>query len=153
MIILKDTKERSRFLKFAVVGTIGFGVDVLVYNFVRSTIGVSAELSSVISFCAAVISNFSLNRFWTYPDSRSKPIAGQLIQFAVVNIIGLIIRTVIFSLIKDPLVTMFGVIHRDTYLGFSAREIGENLSLAIVVVIVMFWNFFINRFWTYNDIE
>lgn len=153
MIILKDTKERSRFLKFAVVGAIGFCVDVLVYNFVRSTFGVMAELSSVISFCAAVFSNFSLNRVWTYPDSRSKPIGGQLIQFAVVNVIGLVIRTVIFSLIKDPLVTMFEVIHRGTYLGFSAREVGENLSLAIVVVIVMFWNFFINRYWTYNDIE
>lgn len=153
MIILKDAKERSRFLKFAVVGTIGFGVDVLTYNVVRSTFALTAELSSVVSFCVAVISNFSFNRFWTYPDSRSKPISGQLGQFAVVNVIGLIIRTVIFSLIKNPLVTMFEVIHHGSYFGFSAREVGENLSLAIVVVIVMFWNFFINRYWTYNDVE
>ena len=153
MIIIKDAKERSRFLKFAVVGTIGFGVDVLTYNVVRSTFALTAELSSVVSFCVAVISNFSFNRFWTYPDSRSKPISGQLGQFAVVNVIGLIIRTVIFSLIKNPLVTMFEVIHHGSYFGFSAREVGENLSLAIVVVIVMFWNFFINRYWTYNDIE
>jgi len=153
MIIIRDAKERSRFLKFAVVGSIGFGVDVLTYNVVRSTFVLTAELSSVISFCVAVISNFSFNRFWTYPDSRSKPISGQLGQFAAVNVIGLIIRTVIFSLIKNPLVTMFEVIHQGTYFGFSAREVGENLSLAIVVVIVMFWNFFINRYWTYNDVE
>jgi len=153
MIIIRDAKERSRFLKFAVVGSIGFGVDVLTYNVVRSTFALTAELSSVISFCVAVISNFSFNRFWTYPDSRSKPISGQLGQFASVNVIGLIIRTVIFSLIKNPLVTMFEVIHQGTYVGFSAREVGENLSLAIVVVIVMFWNFFINRYWTYNDVE
>lgn len=153
MIIIRDAKERSRFLKFAVVGSIGFGVDVLTYNVVRSTFALTAELSSVISFCVAVISNFSFNRFWTYPDSRSKPISGQLGQFASVNVIGLIIRTVIFSLIKNPLVTMFEVIHQGTYFGFSAREVGENLSLAIVVVIVMFWNFFINRYWTYNDVE
>jgi len=153
MIIIRDAKERSRFLKLAVVGSIGFGVDVLTYNVVRSTFALTAELSSVISFCVAVISNFSFNRFWTYPDSRSKPISGQLGQFASVNVIGLIIRTVIFSLIKNPLVTMFEVIHQGTYFGFSAREVGENLSLAIVVVIVMFWNFFINRYWTYNDVE
>jgi len=27
------------------------------------------------------------------------------------------------------------------------------LSLASVIVIVMIWNFFINRYWTYNDVK
>jgi putative flippase GtrA len=31
--------------------------------------------------------------------------------------------------------------------------LGENLALATVVIIVLFWNFFINRYWTYNDVE
>jgi putative flippase GtrA len=30
---------------------------------------------------------------------------------------------------------------------------GENLTLAIAVLIVLFWNFFVNRYWTYNDVE
>ncbi len=153
MIILRDPKERERFLKFAVVGTIGFGVDTLSYNLVRSGLGLPAELSSVISFCVAVISNFLFNRFWTYPDSRSKPLLGQLSQFAVVNVAGLMIRTVIFSLIHGPLTVLAAGLGFVGDLGIEPKVIGENLSLAIVVVIVMFWNFFVNRFWTYNDVK
>jgi len=31
--------------------------------------------------------------------------------------------------------------------------VADNLTLAIAVVIVMFWNFFINRYWTYSDVQ
>ena len=151
MIIVRDKKERERFLKFVVVGTIGFGVDSGTYNLVRSILGISPELSSVISFCMAVISNFLFNRYWTYPDSRSKPVISQITQFAAVNVAGLLIRTIIFSLIHGPLTELAGYVFGERFL--SPRVIGENLSLAIVVIIVMFWNFFVNRFWTYNDVK
>ena len=29
----------------------------------------------------------------------------------------------------------------------------KNLTLASAVGIVMLWNFFVNRYWTYNDID
>ena len=151
MILIRNEKERTRFLKFVVVGTIGFFVDFFTYNIARSGIGFQPEVSSVISFCVAVVSNFLFNRFWTYPDSRSKPLLSQLIQFSVVNIIGLVIRTTIFSIIHRPLVSLFELAGNG--LPISANILGENLSLAIVVVVVMFWNFFINRYWTYNDVE
>jgi putative flippase GtrA len=31
--------------------------------------------------------------------------------------------------------------------------LGHNFSLALAVIIVMMWNFFVNRFWTYGDVE
>ena len=151
MILIRDERERNRFLKFAVVGTIGFIVDFLTYNVFRTGIGFAPEISSVISFCVAVVSNFLFNRYWTYPDSRSKPMLGQLMQFSAVNVIGLGIRTIIFSLIHKPLVRLFEMTVIDIKL--PANVLGENLSLAIVVIIVMFWNFFINRYWTYTDVE
>lgn len=151
MILLKDARERSRFIKFALVGTIGFGVDFGVFNLFRNLIGLPAPSSSVISFIAAVISNFFWNRYWTYPESRSKAITGQLAQFGLVNVAGLFIRTIIFVLITKPLVRFFELISLPIPL--EPRLVGENLALAIVVVIVMFWNFFVNRYWTYNDID
>jgi putative flippase GtrA len=30
--------------------------------------------------------------------------------------------------------------------------IGHNAALAISMVLILFWNFFINRYWTYADI-
>ena len=150
MILLRDARERTRFLKFAVVGTIGFVVDFGVFNLFRNLFAFSADISSVISFTSAVISNFFWNRYWTYPESRSKPISGQLAQFAVVNVAGLIIRTVIFILITKPFVQLFSYFDLPF---LSPQVLGENLALATVVVIVMFWNFFVNRYWTYNDID
>ena len=32
-------------------------------------------------------------------------------------------------------------------------RLADNLSLAVAVLVVLFWNFFANRHWTYNDVE
>jgi putative flippase GtrA len=31
--------------------------------------------------------------------------------------------------------------------------LAHNLALAGAVIVVMFWNFFINRYWTYSDVS
>ena len=151
MTIITNPRERERFSKFAIVGTIGFGVDFLTFNLFRSGIGFSAEISNMCSFTTAVISNFLLNRFWTFPDSRSKPVWSQLVQYGAVNVAGLLIRTTIFIVLKNPLIDLVNSLPWE--LPLEGYVIGENLTLATVVIIVMFWNFFINRYWTYNDIE
>ena len=151
MVILNDARERTRFIRFAIVGSIGFLVDLITFNLFRSGLGISPEISSIFSFLVAVASNFIWNRYWTYPDSRSKPIIGQLFQFIIVNVVGLGIRTIVFILIKKPLVNLFEIL--PICLPLKAYILGENLSLAIVVIIIMFWNFFINRYWTYGDID
>jgi putative flippase GtrA len=151
MILIHDKQERTRFLKFMVVGTIGFVVDFAVFNLCRSGFKIIPEVSSVISFIVAVLSNFTFNRYWTYPDSRSKPLMSQLAQFGVVNVIGLVIRTVVFTLINGPLAQLAENVITDFLI--PGQVIGENVALAIVVVLVMFWNFFANRYWTYNDVD
>ena len=151
MKAIASRRERERFIKFAIVGSIGFGVDFLTFNLFRSGVGLSAEISQVFSFSVAVLSNFLLNRFWTYPDSRSKPLLNQLLQFSAVNVVGLGIRTAIFALINRPMVHLVEKINIE--LPIESNVIGENLALATVVIIVLFWNYFINRYWTYNDVE
>ena len=150
MIVLRNERERTRFLKFLVVGAFGFFVDFGVFNLMRNVVGISAEVASVISFFTAVASNFTWHRFWTYPDSRSKHIAGQLTQFAVVAVLGLAIRTTIFVKITKPLVNLFGSLQLSL---LTPQVLGENAALVTVVLIVMLWNFFVNRYWTYNDVD
>jgi len=151
MNIINDRNERTRFLKFSVVGLIGFFVDAGIFNFCRSVFDIKPEIASAISFTVAVISNFLFNRFWTYPDSRTKPIGTQLGQFFIVNAIGLAIRTGVLLIIIDPLYKFFGNL-TDKY-QIDPIVFGDNSALIIVVGIVLFWNFFINRYWTYNDVQ
>jgi putative flippase GtrA len=151
--ILTNSRERTRFLRFATVGIMGAVVDFGVFNLLATVFDMPAVWASVISFIAAIISNFTWNRFWTYPDSRSKPIVQQLVQFTIVSVVGLAIRTPIVALLEVPLETLFSSLPF-LPIGFIDGEfLGENLALAIAVVIVMFWNFFINRYWTYSDVK
>jgi putative flippase GtrA len=109
-------------------------------------------LAGTFSFIAAVLSNFIWNRYWTYPDSRSKPIVRQWIEFLVVNALGLIIRIPVLALLEPVMFVL--VVHLPFEIPvFGPDVISDNLTLAIAVVIVMFWNFFVNRYWTYSDVE
>jgi putative flippase GtrA len=154
----QNRKEFGRFFKFMVVGTIGAVVDFGILNLLMLTLrarhvdlgtwypfGVltlsgNLTFSNTISFTSAVISNFIWNRYWTYPESRSKPLAGQLGQFFVVNIAGLAINLTVLNAL-DPFCTRL--------LG----PLGYNAAKAVATIVVLFWNFFVNRFWTYSDVK
>jgi len=151
--ILKNPQERERFLKFSVVGAFGALVDFSTFHLLMSLLGISPVLSQVFSFTAAITSNFIWNRFWTYPDSRSKPITHQLVTFFVVNIIGLGIRTPIFTWLEDPFRKLFLQLQFLPISFVTADWLGYTFALGVAVVVVMFWNFFINRVWTYNDVD
>lgn len=150
-MILTNPKERSRFFRFAVVGALGAVVDFGILNLLTLFAGVPVVLASVISFICAVVSNFLWNRYWTYPDSRSKPLFRQVSQFFLVSVVGLGIRTPLFALLEKWLTQVFT---RSIHLPALAPNVyAHNLALAVVIGIVMLWNFFVNRFWTYSDIS
>jgi putative flippase GtrA len=151
-MILKGGKERERFLKFMVVGTIGAVVDLGIFNVLSSLFGVQAIIAQAISFSMAVVSNFLWNRYWTYPDSRNKPVANQLGQFIIVSVIGLTIRTLIFDRLEEGMIWAASQVMPKNFF-LSPTIIGHNLSLATVILIIMLWNFFVNRYWTYNDVS
>lgn len=155
--------ELTRFFKFAIVGAIGavvdFGVlNLLVLKFdwssffaVLMSYGVpnqlfvefdwSKFLANIVSVSCAIISNFTWNRLWTYPESRERPVHIQFGKFALVNLIGLVINQFVF-LTADALV--FGPL-------FS-KPLDYNLAKATAICVVLFWNFFVNRKWTYRGI-
>jgi putative flippase GtrA len=154
----QNRKEAGRFLKFMVVGTIGAVVDFGILNalmltfraqsvdlgawrlFGAITLNGTLTFANTISFTSAVISNFLWNRFWTYPESRSKTLAGQLGQFFAVNIAGLAINLTALNLLDPPATHLLG-------------PLGYNAAKAVATVIVMFWNFLVNRLWTYGDVK
>ncbi len=151
--IITNPRERSRFLRFAVVGVFGAVVDFGIFNLLNGLVGVPAVWASVISFSAAVVNNFLWNRYWTYPDSRSKALKRQLTEFTVISMIGLAIRTPLFAFLVGPLGKYFTRLNFPTFAFLDADFLGHNLALAIAVLVVMFWNFFVNRYFTYGDVE
>lgn len=154
MILIQNSRERGRFLRFAVVGVIGAVVDFGVMNLLVSVFGFEFLIAGTISFICAILSNFTWNRFWTYPDSRTKRIRHQLIQFTIVSVIGLAIRVPILALLEPPLTTLMESLASSLRVSLlDPVFLAHNLTLAVAVVVVMFWNFFANRYWTYSDVE
>jgi putative flippase GtrA len=150
-MILNNAQERIRFYKFAVVGAIGAAIDFGLFNLFTSLVGIPAIVSSALSFIAAVISNFVFNRYWTYPDSRSKPLAHQVVQFTLISLIGMVIRLIMFALLETSLIKLASQFTPN--IGLNSTVIGHNATLALAILVVMMWNFIANRYWTYNDVS
>ena len=151
MSLLSDRQERTRFLKFMVVGLIGAVVDFGIMNLLTKLAGMPLVWAGTISFICAIISNFFWNRYWTYPDSRSRPLARQLVMFSVVNVAGLLIRLPILRFLEPPMLKLFKNLPWNLPLG--PEFLAKNGTLAVAVGVVMLWNFFVNRYWTYNDVD
>ncbi len=149
--IISNQVERVRFLKFMVVGAIGALVDFGIMNLLSKVFQMPLVWAGGISFVCAIISNFIWNRYWTYPDSRSRRISNQLIMFFAVNVAGLVIRLPILHFLELPL--RKGLQNLVPGFFLSPELLAKNITLAIAVGLVMLWNFFVNRYWTYNDID
>ena len=156
--LLANPKELERFLKFAIVGVIGMVVDFAVLNVMKllfEGVGlgegwnvplkpheVQLVVANTISFSAAVLSNFTWNRLWTFPESRERPLGSQLAQYTIVNVAGWAINTVLLV-----------VMDQYVFQHFVSERLSYNLAKAIAIGVVLFWNFGINRIWTYKGIE
>jgi putative flippase GtrA len=156
--LFANPKELERFTKFAIVGAIGMVVDFVVLNIMKyffESIGlgeggsgpldpheIQLIAANTISFSAAVLSNFTWNRLWTFPESRERPLGTQLVQYTVVNVVGWGINTVLL-LVMDQYV----------FQHFVSPRLSYNLAKAVAIAVVLFWNFWINRIWTYRGIE
>jgi putative flippase GtrA len=151
MSLITNSQERTRFIKFMTVGVIGAVVDFGIMNLFSKLFNMPLTLAGTISFICAIISNFLWNRFWTYPDSRSRPITSQLTMFFIVNVAGLAIRLPILHFLELPMQRLFQRLALNTSL--SPEFLGKNFTLMVAVSVVMLWNFFVNRYWTYNDVD
>jgi putative flippase GtrA len=140
-------KEAERFFKFLIVGTVGFIVDFGTLTVLVEVFGLRPVVANTFSFSAAVLSNFTWNRYWTYPDSRSKRRRVQLTQFGVVSLLGLLINNTILVLTQGPFEGLLRTIHApEAIRGYIPAKI-------VATIVVLFWNFFINRYWTYGDVD
>lgn len=162
--VRQHNPELKRFIKFIFVGALGFVVDFGSFNLLHAlgfgvTVGQGLSQPYLVehpeiaeqtaSFALAVLSNFIWNYFWIYPEARQANQAKKLTKFAIVSVAGLLIGVPVFSaalLLWRPTVDTLG-------LATLPLNLAGNLALMTRVAVLMFWNFFVNRYWTYNDVK
>jgi putative flippase GtrA len=134
-----NKREFRRFGKFALVGFSGLIVDYLVLNVLTQLFNINAVIAIAVAFICAATSNYVWNRLWVYPETRAVQKRRQMPTFIGVNAIGLGINWLMYFVLHDPLTALL----RSSFLGL-------NITKAISAVIVMMWNFVVNRLVTFK---
>lgn len=89
----------TRFLRFCVVGTVGFGVDSAVLYGLMALTGAGPLIARIPSFLCAATATWLLNRTWTFSDRRGKGRLRQWGVWALAMVLGALVNYAIFALI------------------------------------------------------
>ena len=102
----------EQFLRFGVVGTVGFLVDSAVLLSMMA-LGLGPYGGRVVSYLAAASTTFALNRAWTFRDAgRDRPVATQWGRFILLNLVGFAVNygTYAALIATSPLVAEYPVL-------------------------------------------
>lgn len=125
--------ERARlaqeFLRFGVVGTVGFLVDTSVL-YGMLALGAGLYGGRALSYVAGATTTWLLNRIWTFRDRGGGPVHQQWALFLAVNLGGFVLNYGTYA----TLVTFVPLVAAYPVLGVAAGSIAG-----------MFSNFFLSR--------
>lgn len=133
--LMRRTGELWRFLKFCLVGASGVVVNEGLLWLLREFGKLPLPISSAISIEASIISNFTLNEYFTFRDRRirgTRPFLTRLGKFNVVSLAGLGIN--------------MGTLLALTYL-FNLHYLLSNL---VGIALAVMWNYLVNLRWTWK---
>ena len=131
-------KEIQRFTRFLAVGGLGTLLDLGLLTVLKQS-GFPTLAANSLSFSAGVANNFILNRRWTFADASVAPWSSQLARFTLVSLIGLALNNAIILLLEAP----FGNLTGQPEWGYFPAKI-------VATGLVVFWNYFANRLWTFQ---
>jgi putative flippase GtrA len=116
--------------KFGLVGGSGYLINLGVFAFLSSNLGVHHLVAAVGAFVVAVSSNFFWNRHWTFAAGHGH--AGfQAARFFAVSVAALLINLVVLEALV------------------GGTSMGDLSAQAIAVAVAMPFNFLGNKLWTF----
>ncbi len=123
-----------QFVKFGIVGASGFVVNLIVFTLLQRVVPGHATSPAYyiiysIAFLSGGVSNYFLNRIWTFRSSAHAGREG--VQFLSVSLMALCVGLLVSWLLQP-------------YLGHGHRLWFVSTMAAIVV------NFFVNKYWTFR---
>jgi putative flippase GtrA len=134
--LLRDLSRRRgvrQFLKFGIVGASGMVVNFVVAHALEKTTALSWFGDFAIGFMVGGISNYALNRVWTFGSRRNPVVEG--IQFLTVSAIALLLGRVVFA-----------VAERTGFHHFTTTWLAATLAGILI-------NFFLNKYWTFRHLN
>jgi len=133
--LMKRSGELSRFVKLALVALSGVLINVGAYWLLTRFAGINNYLAVAIGFEASIISDFLLNRFFTFSGrrtGRTLPFPVQFVKFNIISLGGLAIQ------------------EGSLWLFNSAIGLHDVIAVGIGIVIAALLDNFLNSWFTWN---
>jgi putative flippase GtrA len=121
-----------KFIRYALVGFTGVAVDFSITYIFKEYAKVSKYIANSLGFSTAVVTNYLLNRYWTF-GAGNEDVFIQFGTFLGVSLVGLLINNIIIFLLNEKLKMNFYI------------------SKVIAIMVVVFWNFFVNYYYTFRS--
>jgi putative flippase GtrA len=161
---MMNNAELRRFIKFCIVGASSTVITFAVLNLCKFHFDLPLFTSVTIAFVFGVCNGFFWNRKWTFKQARANSAQEQSAKFLAVNLVGYLLNQFIVVMIVAHVATgdstrFFGdMTHLKVALytilaGEGKTHYGPllvNGAQAVAVCIVVFWNYFANRHWTFK---
>lgn len=119
-----------KLIKFGLAGAVGLVIDFGLTYIFKEKVKINKYVANGIGFSVAATSNFFINKMWTFEDT-SELIVSQFSTFFFIALVGLAINLFILF-----------VLHSYYKFNFYIAKFGA-------IVIVFFWNFIMNYFFTF----
>lgn len=130
---LAQRRGVRQFVKFGVVGASGLVINFIVAHALEKTTSLGGFSDFAIGFMAGGVSNYVLNRIWTFRSNRHPLVEG--LQFLTVSLLALVLGKLIFMAADHY------AFHHFTMTWFVATAAG------------IFINFFLNKYWTFRHVN
>ncbi|MBV9102159.1 MAG: GtrA family protein [Candidatus Eremiobacteraeota bacterium] len=130
---LAQRRGVRQFVKFGIVGASGLIVNLIVFTVLQKTTTLPFWLLFSIGFMVGGVSNYFLNRVWTFRSEGHAAKEGA--QFLLVSFAALLVGNLTGWFLKSVL----GV-HHDHTVWFLSTLSG------------MLLNFFVNKYWTFRSV-
>jgi putative flippase GtrA len=122
------------FIRFGVVGTVGFLLTAGSLRILHGAFGMHITLATLISSEIGLLSNFVFHQNWTYNhvDHNHKPLGVKFLHFHMSSWSGVVLITILESV------------------GVKAFNLNYMVSLVFAAGIAMFWNFFWTKYYIFR---
>jgi putative flippase GtrA len=140
---LTQRRGVRQFLKFGVVGASGFVVNLAIFTLLQRVIPNHAatlpyNVIYSIAFLSGGVSNYFLNRAWTFRSTGH--VGREGLSFMTVSVLALIVGLIVSAAIAP--------------VSFLGRPFGHgHLTWFVSTVSAIVVNFFVNKYWTFRSAD
>jgi dolichol-phosphate mannosyltransferase len=80
VVLMLRIKDSKKFIKFLMVGGVGFLINLLVYNALATGTSLPLWVANTVGAELAIFSNYQFNNFWTFKQNRAKSFPQYIIK-------------------------------------------------------------------------